>query len=104
MTTILILNAVSSLLASAGVGGLLLLRARWARPAAMTHPAYVASRTDRQDAPNPARLPFAEWRRLERGVRAQHLFQQAGVGVGVGDPGLEPGTSSLSEKRSNQLS
>jgi hypothetical protein len=27
------------------------------------------------------RLPFAEWRRLQRGVRAQHLFEQAGVGA-----------------------
>jgi hypothetical protein len=49
MTTILILNGVSSLLVSAGIGGLLLLRARRARPAAMTRPAYVASRTDQQD-------------------------------------------------------
>jgi hypothetical protein len=28
----------------------------------------------------------------------------AGLLRGVGDPGLEPGTSSLSEKRSNRLS
>jgi hypothetical protein len=49
MTTILILNALSSLLVSAGIGGLLLLRARRARPAAITQPAYVASSTDRHD-------------------------------------------------------
>lgn len=49
MTTILILNAVSSLVASAGIGGLLLLRARRARAAAVTQPLYVASTTDRQN-------------------------------------------------------
>jgi hypothetical protein len=49
MTTILILNAVSSLVASAGIGGLLLLRARRARAAAVTQPVYVASRSGRQD-------------------------------------------------------
>ena len=32
-------------------------------------------------APRPAVLPVAERRRLEGGVGAQHLFEQAGVGV-----------------------
>ena len=32
------------------------------------------------------------------------IGRRSGSGAGVGDPGLEPGTSSLSEKRSNRLS
>ncbi len=45
MTTILVLNAISSLVA-AGVGGFLLIRARRARRAAITQSVYVTTRTD----------------------------------------------------------
>ena len=41
----------------------------------------------------------------ESGGAAQGTRNPAGAGPSqVGDPGLEPGTSSLSEKRSNRLS
>ncbi len=38
-------------------------------------------RLERADAHRPAGLPFAEWRRLQGRVRAQHLFQQANIGA-----------------------
>ena len=47
MTTILALNAVSSLLATVGIGGFLLLRTRRVRRIAITQSVYVTSRTTR---------------------------------------------------------
>jgi hypothetical protein len=47
MTTILIINAISSLVAAAGIGG---LAARRARRAARVQPAYVTSGARRRGA------------------------------------------------------
>ena len=49
MTTILTINAVSLLLVSTGLGGLLLRRARRVRRAAQVEAVYVNSTTGRQD-------------------------------------------------------
>lgn len=48
MTTILTINAVSTLLVAVGLGGLLLRRTRRVRRAAQVQPVYVTSR-DRRD-------------------------------------------------------
>ncbi|HET8979384.1 MAG TPA: hypothetical protein VFN87_14570 [Solirubrobacteraceae bacterium] len=49
MTTILVINAVSSLVAGLGIGGFYVRRNRRARAAAVTQPVYVtAGRTRRQ--------------------------------------------------------
>lgn len=50
MTTILILNGISSLVAAAGIGGLAARRARRARRAAPAQPVYVTSGARRRRA------------------------------------------------------
>lgn len=47
MTTILVLNAVSSLLATAGIGGYLVRKHRQARREARLQPIFVTARTTR---------------------------------------------------------
>ncbi len=47
MTTILVINAVSSLLAAVGIGGLFVWRERQIRHAHRVQPVYVTTRADR---------------------------------------------------------
>jgi hypothetical protein len=48
MTTILIINAVSSLLAAVGVGGLVVRKSRRAGREAIVQPVYVTTETTRR--------------------------------------------------------